>query len=393
MRSASQRSPARERWTADLARARARLVAVARSVETAQLARPAAPLGPPLWDLGHVAYFAEHWLLVKLGADAVLQPDGARRYDPERHPRDRREDVLEAPEKVFLDLEAVQRAAAEFLEQGADLEHPLLANGWVCQMVASHEEQHTETLLAFAQRAGLAVDLQDRKPAVLPPAADEAQSVDIGATLAEIGVPPRTGYDNESPTHRVELAAYSIDRWPLCNGRLIEFVETSGYRRRDLWSETGWRWNLARGGAAPRAWRREAGGRWWRQHFGEWVRVDEREPAQLLSLHEAEAIARWASARLPSEWEWEHAARLGLLELAQGGVWEWTASDFGPYPHFKAWPYPEYSATHFERGFRVLRGAAWTVGPCLARPTYRNWDLPGRDHLFAGLRLCRGGKR
>ncbi|MBI1379480.1 MAG: ergothioneine biosynthesis protein EgtB [Planctomycetaceae bacterium] len=392
MRSASRRSPARERWILDVSRARARLVALAESMDSAQLQRAAQPLGPPLWDLGHVAHFAQLWLLVKLGGEPVLDADGARRYDPERYPRDRREAVLEPLEKVLGDLHAVERAATQFLLERADERHPLLVDGWVCRMVASHEEQHTETLLQFAQRAGLTVDLGGRRPPVVAKGLDEAERVEIAPCITSIGLERRGGYDNESPEHGVALDAYAIDRWPVSNGRLIEFVEAGGYRRRELWSTAGWEWNRARALAAPRDWRPDAGGRWWRRHFGVWVPVDEHEPAQLLSLHEAEAIASFAGARLPSEWEWEHAAKLGLLQLAEGGVWEWTSTDFAPYPEFEPWPYPEYSATHFGRGYRVLRGAAWTVGPCLVRPTYRNWDLPARDHLFAGLRLCRGGQ-
>jgi len=341
-----------------------------------------------VWDFGHVAQFTQEWLLVRLGAAPVAPLDRAERYDPEAHPRGERESELEARAAMFARLKQVHSAALGILRDGRfDARDPLVQGGWVWRMVAAHNDQHAEILIQWAQLVGCAVDVGAAQPAQMPAGDAARERVSFAPGPRSLGAPARSGYDNESPPHTQHVQGFEIERWPLSNRRLIAFVDAGGYRDPVWWSPAGARFLAALECKAPHKWRRESDGTFTRERFGLRVPVKLDEPAEQLCAHEADALARFFGAQLPSEAQWECAARAGALELASRGVWEWTLDTFGPYPGFEAWPYDAYSKVHFGRGYRVLRGCAWTATARLARATYRNWDLPERRQLFAGLRL------
>jgi gamma-glutamyl hercynylcysteine S-oxide synthase len=216
---------------------------------------------------------------------------------------------------------------------------------------------------------------------VLPPGFEESGRVDgTGLELVEVEAgPARIGageegfaYDNERPRHGIELAAYSIGRNPVTNATWLSFAEGGGYERREWWTDEGWAWKEEYDiGRHPGA---EAG------------------PPDAAVVHvawfEAEAFARSQGARLPSEHEWEKAALLGRLD-GVGAVWEWTGSHFTGYPGFRAHPYREYSEVFFGDRYRVLRGASRATHARVVSPHFRNWDLPVRRQLFAGVRIAR----
>ncbi len=175
------------------------------------------------------------------------------------------------------------------------------------------------------------------------------------------------------------MDAFGIARLPVTNASWMHFSEGGGYVRREWWSDEGWAWkeefdithHPAVAAGAPDA------------------------PVCHVSWFEAEAFARAHEARLPTEAEWERAATstqpTAPLLGGRGYVWEWTASTFGPYPGFRAHPYREYSEVFFGRDYRVLRGGSWATHPRVASTTFRNWDLPLRRQIFAGVRLAREG--
>ena len=329
----------------------------------ADLERRLDPLmGPLVWDLGHIAAYEDLWLVHRHGGRPLLRPHLAAVYDAFETPRAVREHVELLGLAAALDyLGAVRRRTLEVLdEQGPD---PLLH-----ELVVRHELQHTETMAQAMRLGGLGA------PAPADVEGTGLELADVPAGRFAMGAADhRFAYDNERPRHLLDLPAFRIGRTPVTNATWLTFAEGGGYVRREWWPDEGWAWKEQydithhEGAQTGRA---EA-------------------PVCHVSWFEAEAFARAHGMRLPSEAEWERAATWTQEPLqAVGRVWEWTSSEFGGYPGFAAHPYREYSEVFFDRGHRVLRGASCATAARTISPTMRNWDLPERRQLFAGVRLA-----
>jgi gamma-glutamyl hercynylcysteine S-oxide synthase len=423
--------------TTELTLARERLLALLLPIPPAELVHQHSELmSPPVWDLAHIANYEEQWLVRALGAPAVREPSLDSLYDAFRHPRSTRSHLqLLGVEEAFAYAAQVRARALEVLEAVAKSSESsrLLEGGFVYGMVVQHEQQHIETLLATLQlvtRVRLEPPAGTARTWPAPPLQEVRGEVRVPGGEVLLGSDEAWAYDNERPAHRVSLPDFFIDRTPVTNGDFAAFIEAGGYRRRALWSAEGWEYRVASALEHPAYWRRTSM-RWERRRFGGWEALPLSEPVVHVCWYEADAYARWAHRRLPTEAEWETAARwspegtravwpwgdsppgperanlwplvghplavgsfprgasasgaLGLI----GDVWEWTSSDFQPYPGFEAFPYAEYSVPFFGSSCKVLRGGSWAVAPVAIRSSFRNWDLPIRRQIFAGFRCAR----
>jgi iron(II)-dependent oxidoreductase len=433
---AAPRGARRLIWEARLDHLRARTLEILAPLGDEDLVRQHSRLMSPLvWDLGHVAHYEALWLQRKLGADAVGAEALDPIYDPQRTPRADR-DRLPIPSlaETRAFVEEVRRRTRRQLEiVDRAPRGPLTAGGMVIELVAQHEAQHQETMLqaialredlayqpAFVERRSFPARTRPLDPSVLVPQGPFVMGTDDRVRA----------YDNERPAHEVELPAFRMDVTPVTSGAYRAFMDDGGYQRRALWTEEGWRWREAEGAEAPLHWRR-AGDGWQAVVFGRPGPIDPDCPVVHVSWYEADAYARWAGKRLPTEAEWEKAAswdpgchrgrrypwgdrapdaehanldhrRLepapvgsyprgrslyGCLQML-GDVWEWTDSWFEGYPGFESFPYREYSEVFFGRQYRVLRGGSFATTSLVARNTFRNWDFPERRQIFAGFRCA-----
>jgi gamma-glutamyl hercynylcysteine S-oxide synthase len=356
-----------------LSEARARTLALIEPLDDEQLNRVHSPILSPLaWDLGHIANFEELWLVQTIGDRAPMRGDLGRFYDAIENPRKARGELpilRNAELRAYMaDVRERTLDVLDSVDVSADAADPLLREGFVYELLLAHELQHNETMLQLLQMVdGYESSLVDDALAAGPASAGP-ETVAIAAGEYAIGAPGRGfAYDNERARHTFELAAFEIDRTPVTNAAYAEFV-----------GETG--------AEPPLYWTREGDGDWLSTAMGRRARVEPAQPVIHVSWEQADAFARWAGKRLPSEQEWE-AAR-PHLELT-GRAWEWTRSDLLPYPGFEAFPYREYSEPFFGPEHKVLRGGSWATHPRVVRPSFRNWDLPQRRQIFAGLRCAR----
>jgi len=363
-------SPDVEQALSALGDARQHTLALVEGLSDEQLERVHSMIMSPLvWDLAHIAAYEDLWLGHRHGGRSLLRPELARLYDAFETPRAIRGEIEAlGPEQAREYMRVVRERSCEVLiERG-------LGNGAICEMVVRHELQHTETMRQTMAIAGL---LPAGEPRLSAMDTDEGWLQIPAGEFAMGSTAEGFAYDNERPRHTRDLAAYAIALRPVSNASWLHFSEGGGYERREWWSDEGW------------AWKEEFD----ITHHQGVAAGHPQAPVCHVSWFEADAFARAHDARLPTEAEWERAATWTQGDLdgpaAIGAVWEWTASHFGGYPGFVPYPYREYSEVFFGKDYRVLRGSSWATHPRVAGPHFRNWDLPQRRQIFAGVRLAR----
>lgn len=395
-------------------------------------------VNPFRWELGHVAFFYDVFLLRVLGSDRFLLEGAENLYDSFKVDHDDRWDLpLPSREETLVYMRRVQDRVIGRLDHDPDARETYLY-----PLSVLHEDMHGEAFTYMRQtleypEPQLSITHEKSTPVEIgggPLPGD----VEIPGGTFQLGATPDAPFvfDNEKWAHPVEVRPFRIARVPVTNAQFAEFVEDRGYLRRELWSHQGWVWRVKTGAQHPVYWARAENG-WLRRHFDRLVPVEPHHPVIHVNWYEAEAYCNWAGRRLPTEAEWEMAASaeatpngkgimehkrrypwegepptadranldsrfLGCVDVGAfrsgdsafgcrqmiGNVWEWTASAFYPFPGYLVdWPYREYSAPWF--GYRkVLKGGAWSTRSRLACNTYRNFFQPYRRDIFAGFRTC-----
>ncbi|MEV7343429.1 ergothioneine biosynthesis protein EgtB [Streptomyces sp. NPDC093544] len=425
----------RERALDALVTARERTALLTSCVEEPELTAQHSPLMSPLvWDLAHIGNQEELWLLRAVAGRDAMRPEIDGLYDAFEHPRAERPSLpLLPPGEARQYAAEVRGRALDILESTAFGSTRLTEAGFAFGMIAQHEQQHDETMLITHQLRKGPAALTASDPAPAPLFTGPAEVLVPGGPFTMGTSTEPWALDNERPAHQRMVPSFFIDTTPVTNAAYQAFIADGGYGTARWWAPEGWDHIRSHGIEAPLFWRRE-GGQWLRRRFGVTELVPPDEPVLHVSWYEADAYARWAGRRLPTEFEWEKAARhdpasgrstrypwgdadptpehanlgqrhlrpapagsypagespLGVRQLI-GDVWEWTSSELSPYPGFAAFPYKEYSEVFFGPDHKVLRGGSFAVDSVACRGTFRNWDYPIRRQIFSGFRTARSG--
>ena len=431
---------------------RARTLKLIADLTDDQLMGPRLNIVNPLrWEIGHLAWFQEFWMLRHLGGQPPILEHGDSLYDSARVAHDTRWDLpLLTRQETLLYMQRVLDRIIERTERSSGRLRS--ADGYdesyFLRLVLFHEQMHDEALTYTRQTLSYpAPPVIDDLPRDQEELATQTESLrytgdaEIPGGKFMLGSTPDDGFvfDNEQWAHEAEVAPFAISKTAVTNAEFLNFVEDSGYRRRELWTDDGWQWRESVSAGHPVYWQRETHGRWAGRNFDRWVSLEDRLPVIHVNWYEADAYCRWAGRRLPTEAEWELAAsaeptrdnhgivghkrhypwgdqsptperaNLDWRALKKGGcvpvdalpagdsafgcrqmignVWEWTATTFGPYPGFAPGPYKEYSEPWFG-DHKVLRGGCWVTRSRLIRNNYRNFYTPERRDVWAGFRTC-----
>ena len=411
--------------------ARERTLAYAARLQADQWLGPYLKIvNPPLWELGHLAWFQEHWCL-RYRPDGSLaesmRQDADALYNSALVPHAKRWHLpLPTSDQTLKYLRAVFDAVLERIEREGANEHLR----YFAQLAVFHEEMHNEAFNYTRQTLSIAIGKNEQKQIVTPhPPLGDAR-ITGGRFMLGVGADEGFVFDNEKWAHPVQVLPFRIARVAVSNAEFAAFADDAGYTRRELWSDEGWRWRVAEGASAPLYWSKQ-GSDWWVRRYDALMPLEANAAVIHVNWYEAEAYCNWAQRRLPSEAEWEFAAatipgddtrkrrypwgdtpptaaHANLFGVAAstldvsafpegdsawdvrqmfGNVWEWTADWFNPYPGFVRDPYQEYSEPWFGN-HKVLRGGCYATRASLLRNTWRNFYTPDRRDVLAGFRTC-----
>jgi len=422
-----------------LREARRRTISLVEDLNDEQMMGPRLEIvNPLLWEIGHVAWFQEYWILRHLNGLSRISPAGDALYDSAKVAHETRWDIPLLSRTAVQDY--MQAVLKRVMDRYSAAEETDDAAAYFLSLALLHEDMHDEAFTYTRQTLGYA------KPSFHVAVSKSSESFDAAEKLGDALIPEGRFllgsvsdryfvFDNEMDPHEVEIEPFLISRTAVTNSEFAAFVDEGGYEREEFWNDAGWRWREGSQAKNPVYWQR-AGNQWLRREFDQLIPLEDYLPVLHVNWYEADAYCRWAKRRLPTESEWEMAASaeptgdrrgiggrkrrfpwgdnpptperanldwraMGCADVRAlregdsafgcrqmiGNVWEWTASDFTPYPGFAPGPYKEYSAPWFG-DHKVLRGGCWTSRSRLIHNAYRNFYKPDRRDVWAGFRTC-----
>ena len=423
-------------WVQD---ARQRTLELVVDLDDTQLLGPQLPIvNPILWEIGHVAWFQEKWILRHVSKQKPILDNADRLWDSTAIAHDSRHNLpLPSRADTIAYMCEVRDRVLQALLSSED-NGPL---SYFTRYSTFHEDMHNEAFTYTRQTLAYPPPRFSNPETSQGPNAYDSElktDVDVPGGRFFLGANPNEPFvfDNEKWAHGVEVEPFRIARTPVTQIDFSEFVADEGYHRKNLWTADGWEWCKTMNAEHPVYWRPHGIGGWERRHFNQWIPLEPSLPVIHVNWHEATAYCLWAGRRLPTETEWEFAAAatpisrheakplhnrrfpwgntpptleranlnwkaMGCIDVNDlpesdsafscrqmlGNVWEWTSSDFQPYPGFEADAYKEYSKPWFNTR-KVLRGGSWATRSRMLRNTWRNFHTPDRRDVFAGFRTC-----
>lgn len=392
---------------------------------------------PPIWEMGHVGWFQDRWILQNIDGQPPVNQDADNLYDSFNIPNNERWDLAfpSYAETAAYIADVLQRIVQRLENREVTKE-----DEYFYRLVINHEDMHSETMVHIRQTLGYKRPLIKNTRAHSPIIDTDFEPHDVaipGGTY-QLGATPDMLFvlDNEKWAHPIEIKPFQIAAMPVTVDQYRLFVEDGGYQTRSLWRDEGWAWRQQAQAEKPAYWQREADGSWCMRGFDQTIPLAPFHPMMHVNYYEANAYCAWAGRRLPTEAEWELAASgeptpdgtgftttkrqypwgdtfptseqvnldsaaLGPIDVRAlpagdsafgcrqmvGNIWEWTADTFDGYPGFVIDPYDTYSEPSFGQQ-KVLRGGCWVTRSRVIRNTWRNFYTPDRNNIFAGFRTC-----
>lgn len=346
-------------------------------------------LSPLGWHLGHCVLTETYWLREVVMGQKIISDEHKQLYIPELSVKSKRSAFQPAQAELCQWAEATQKQNIDYL---LELENeatssPLMKDNYLLFFLGQHYAQHIETTTYVLTQRNLQQDQTFQVNSALVAEPLRQNFVEVAQAKHTLGAQnPLSHYDNECAEIILELDSFAIAIEPVSNAGFLNFIQTDGYQRREFWSDEGWQWRKEHSVKQPQHWRVDDKEKFYGTDKMGAYELNGDQAVSGLSYYEAQALAKFAGAALPHEYQWEAAKKLDLLSNC-GQVWEWCSNSLHPYLGFKAFPYDGYSLPWFDDNHFTLRGHSNYTSPLIKRDSFRNFYEADKRHFPAGVRL------